>query len=419
MQLARPDLFSGRDLLWFVLFCLTVCLFPLSMEYRNYSELSRFDDAVIDAKVIDQYAKTRQGKTYHVLKLRSEEGALFYTTGSQYLRPLQGYTLQLLVKSARLTFWGYLKGFFAYSKILKVYPHKSFKTRFSDMIAREHPEQKIGQVYGALFVAAPMSRELRTELSALGVSHLLAISGFHMGVLSFVVFMLLKPLYAPLQQQFFPYRHGRRDLFLIMAALLFAYVWFLDGVASLLRAFAMMCVGFVLHDRGLRLISMQALFIAVALLLALWPRLFFAVGFWLSVGGVFYILLFLRYCSHWHKALQFAALHIWVYLMMLPMALYLFGTFSPMHPLSVVWTMLFTLFYPLAIVLHMAGYPQGLDGVLLSLFSLADASQVHVYAGVVAAHLLLSLAAVRYVGALWVLGAVTLTVFVGAVYQVA
>lgn len=419
MQLARPDLFSGRDLLWFILLCIAAALFSLSTEYRHYGELSGFDDAVIDATVVNQYAKIKQGKTYQVLKLRSEKGAFFYTTGSRHLRSLQGYTLQLFIKSDRLTFLGYLKGFFAYSKILKVYPKKSAKARLFDRIAGEHPSEKIAQIYGALFTASPMSSELRMKLSSLGVSHLLAISGFHLGVLSLILFALLKPLYGSAQEHFFPYRHGRRDVFVITVITLFAYVWFLEFVPSLLRAFAMMCVGFVLHDRGLRLISMQALFVAVLLLLSLWPRLFFTLGFWLSVGGVFFILLFLRHFSHWPRYVQFAGIHIWVYLMMLPSALYLFETFSLMHPLSVIWSMLFILFYPLSLVLHLLGFAQGLDALLLSLLSLAKGTQVHIYASVVAVHLLLSLAAVRYANLLWALGGVTLAVFISAVYQVA
>ena len=419
MKLESAQLFSGRDFFGFFLLCALIAFFSLLFEYFSYSELVRFDDAVVDAEVVHQYVKTKDAKRYHVLKMRSDDGASFYTTAPGHLRNLQGYRVRMRIHSDRLTYLEYLKGFFVFSTIERVHPQRSVKMKLADTIASLHASERIGRIYAALFTASPMDKELRSVLSSLGISHLLAISGFHLGVLGFILYWLLKPPYAAMQGRRFPYRHGRRDLFIVTAAVLFAYVWFLDYVPSLVRAFGMMVVGYLLYDRGVRLFSMQSLLVVVMLLVSLWPRLFFSVGFWLSVCGVFFILLFMLHFSHRGRLWQFVAVHVWVYLMMLPVALYLFETFSPYHPLSIVWTMLFLLFYPMALALHLAGFGHGFDAPLLMLLESGTPWKVSLPGLVVLLHFALALAAIRFRTALWLLGVVTLAVFVRAVYQVA
>ena len=104
MTLERPELFNGRDYLWFLLLCTVLALISLAVEYRSYTKLTAYDDAVIDAEVIHQYTKYKKGRAYQVLKLRTDEAAQFYTVASVYLRNLQGYRLKLILKSSRLTY---------------------------------------------------------------------------------------------------------------------------------------------------------------------------------------------------------------------------------------------------------------------------------------------------------------------------
>ena len=49
---------------------------------------------------------------------------------------------------------------------------------------------------------------------------------------------------------------------------------------------------------------------------------------------------------------------------MMPIALVLFGNYSVYHPLSVIWSILFTLFYPLTLLLHLSGFGDSLDALL-------------------------------------------------------
>ena len=419
MVAERPELFDLRSFTRFFAFAVLVALLSLGNEFRHYQSLMGFDDAVVEAEVVNQYLKEKGGKRYQVLKLKNSDGVIFYTTGSEHLRELLGYRLTLRVRTKGIAFWEYLSGFFAFSDILRVHPGRSGNMRLAAYVKNCHTLHEEGQLYAALFTASPMHRQLREKLSALGISHLLAISGFHLGILSLVGWVLFNPLFTYLQSRWFPYVNRRRELFIIVTVLLWGYLLFLDYVPSLMRAFAMMAIGYLLYDRGLKVVSMQSLGIAVIVLLALWPRLAFSLGFWLSVVGVYFILLFLRHFSHWHKGVQFVAVHVWVYLMMLPLSLYLFETFSLWHPASIVWSMLFILFYPLVLLAHVISLESLLDGLLMPILNQVDVIKVSVGWGVVGVQFFLAAAALYERRSLWLLLGVSLCVFVSAVYQIA
>lgn len=196
------------------------------------------------------------------------------------------------------------------------------------------------------------------------MNHLLAISGFHLGVLSGVLFFAFRLLYRPLQTRYFPYRHGNRDIAIVVFAFLFVYLIFLNLVPSLLRAFAMSVFAYILYDRGVKILSFSSLFIVVFFLIALWPKLLFSVGFWFSVAGVFYIFLFLHHMKELRAWQSFVLLNIWVFTAMLPLVHYFYGTFSLHQLASPLLTMLFILFYPIELFLHLIGKGDVLDSVL-------------------------------------------------------
>ncbi|WP_241761440.1 ComEC/Rec2 family competence protein [Sulfurimonas gotlandica] len=319
-----------------------------------------------------QYTKTKDEKSYQLLKLKTDEGINFYTTAKESFPDAKGKRLTLEIYSDKITFYGYLTSFYAYSKTKQIHQSQTIKQRLNSAIASEHKNEDITNIYQALFSAAPLNKGLQTTFSTLGVSHLLAISGFHLGVLSALLFFLFKPIYSYFQNRYFPYRNSKSDIFLAVALSLLVYLNFLDSPPSLLRAFAMLVIGFVLYDRGIKIISMQTLLLTVILLLVLFPKLLFSLGFWLSIAGVFYIFLFLIHFKHLGKLWQFILIPFWVYILMLPFSLVIFGNFSIYHPLSIIWTTLFTLFYPLSIFLHLIGQGDLLDGVLESLMLLAQ-----------------------------------------------
>jgi len=375
-MLEKVSLFQNkRDFFHFLFLCFTLFVLSLSLEFYNYKELTKFDSQLVNATVIKQYTKTKttktgKTKTYQVLKLKSEHGVTFYTTASIKLSDIKYKKVELEVWAGKISFRQYFRGFYAWSKILNVTNTPTLKSKLNAFIDKQHQNKDISLLYQALFSAKPLPYNLQIIFSNLGVSHLIAISGFHLGVLSALLFFLLKRPYTFLQNRYFPYRSFKHDSFILISITLLAYLLFLDSPPSLLRAFVMFIIGFILYDRGIQIISMQTLLITTLLLLALVPRLFFSIGFWLSISGVFYIFLFLIHYKHLSKIVQFLLLPLWVYIMMLPYSLVIFGNFSLYHPLSIVWTSLFSLFYPLSILFHILNHGNLVDDILKSLINL-------------------------------------------------
>ncbi|MDQ7061305.1 MAG: ComEC/Rec2 family competence protein [Sulfurimonas sp.] len=283
-----------------------------------------------------------------------------------------GKKIDLEIWAGEITFYEYMTSFFSFSKVIQVDENLSLKYNLNSYIDKEHINKDISDIYKALYTATSLPKHLQATFSQLGISHLFAISGFHLGVLSGLLFFLVRMPYTFFQNRYFPYRSYKIDSFLIISFLLLTYLLFLDIPASLLRAYVMLIIGFILYDRGFKIISMMTLLLSGLLIISFAPRLLFSLGFWLSMSGVFYIFLFLIHFKDLSKVWQFILVPIWVYLMMLPLSLFIFETFSIYHPLSILWTSLFTLFYPLSIFLHLFGISNLLDSVILQLLNIAS-----------------------------------------------
>ena len=373
-MIEKVSLFSSkREILIFICALLFIFSYSLLIEYHNFKTLTQFDSNRVNATLLKQYKKekiTKNGKIrkYQILKLRSEKGFNFYTGASPKLENVVGKRVILELKTVDITFYKYMKSFYASSYILKI--DETLKYSLNQKIASLHKDTNSINIYQALYTATPLPKELQATFSNLGVSHLFAISGFHIGILSGVLLFLLKFPYKFLQNRYFPYRSSSIDLFILITLFLLSYLLFLDSPASLTRAFTMLLVGFFLYDRGIKVITMQTLLLTVLLLLAFIPRFIFELGFWLSVAGVFYIFLFLIHFKSLNKTWQFILVPFWVYLLMLPYSIVIFEHFSLYHPLSILWTTLFTVFYPLSILLHFLGFGYILDEGLNSLVNL-------------------------------------------------
>jgi len=363
---ASPSLLSKTELflswkqkaLALALLLLLLCL-SLFIHYQHYKKLTQFDDYITEVWVEKQYKK----KNYWVLKLQSFEGFSFYTTTRENLKDIEGYHLRVRLFTDKLDYLSYLKGFYAPSRILFNLREKQKRYVFMQGLQEEHSPQS-ASVYSALFFAGGITPKIRKQLSALGINHLLAISGFHLGVLSVLLFFILNLAYRPLQTRYFPYRNARRDLSLVVLVILFGYLYFLDFVPSLLRAFAMSVFAYFLYDRGVKILSFSSLFIVVFFLIAVWPKLLFALGFWFSVAGVFYIFLFLHHMQELKAWQSFVLLNVWVFLAMLPVVHYTFGSFSLYQLVSPLLSMAFILFYPLALGSHLISQGSLLDPIL-------------------------------------------------------
>lgn len=377
MQTEKPRLFpETKHFIWVALFFLGVILARLSIEYYAYQNFIWKPFYYTHANVLTAYQKIKGKKRYQVLKLRSDEGFTFYTT--HYRKEDLAHTrlrLQIFPDN-RIGFADYLGTFYVKSRIKHKEPlPQTFKDDLLKKVASQHRDGSLGSFYNAIFFATPLDKVLREKISMLGVSHLVALSGFHLGILWGLVYSLFLLFYRPLQQRFFPYRHALFDAGLAAMILLGVYVWFVDFPPSLVRSYAMVLVGWLVVLLGMELLSFTFLATVVLLLVALFPSLLVSLGFGLSAAGVFYIFLLLQYSKGvrtWIISLLFIPLGIFI--LMLPVVHAVFGVTSPYQLLSPLLSLLFVPFYPLAMGLHLVGFGDLLDTALSALFALPQSS---------------------------------------------
>ncbi len=405
MNLEKLRLFeTTKEIVLFFIFIIFLFSTNLYNEYKNYQKFSSKKFYDLEALVLNQYTKTKRNRSYWVLKLKAKDGGYsFYSTNYEDIRDLRGRDLRLTVVTKNISFMKFLKSFYVPSFNLELLPKKSsIKESISTKIESMHENPLTKELFGALFLAKPISKELRAKISNLGISHLLAISGYHLGFLSLMLFLVLKYIYHPFHINFFPYRNSRFDLGIIVMALLFAYMSMLEYPISMLRSFGMMIALFFLLIRHIRVISFETLGVVVLLLIALYPRLLFSVAFWFSVSGIFYIYLFLYHFKNlkgWKLAL---VLNFWVFWMMLPIVHYIFDKWTPLQLLSPFLTIGFALFYPIELLLHLVGYGGILDEPLITLLNM-DTTIYHLKSATpyLVLFVLTSLLAIRYRAFLW------------------
>jgi competence protein ComEC len=418
-KLERIELFNLKSGSLFLLFLLFIASLSLSYEYIQFSELKRFDDPLIRAEVIDQEVRLIADQPKTSMKLRLENGSLCRCVMSPYLQDLRGRELLVELQVKNVSFLDYLSRFNARASIIEVYPQLSLKERWYRHIASMHANETIQELYGALFVATPMPQEFQMLIGAMGLSHILSISGYHFGILSIIAYFLLRPPYRWLHDRYFPYRHGNRDLFLIVLGLLFLYLWVLEFIPPMVRSFGMIAVGYWLYDRGIKVVSMQTLFVTLGLLLAFFPKLFFSLGFWFSSFGVLSIFIFIRYYEQWKPWKIFLALHVWCYLVMLPVSLAIFGTFGFWHVASIPLALLFNLYYPAVLTLHFTPWGDFFDPILIKLFALGDMNKIFIPLWMGILSIVLALMAMRWKWSFWSLGLLGCVTLISSIYQIA
>jgi len=418
MILEKPPLFGSRKEFLLVAGVLAAILVArLAFLYFEYREFISKPFYYTQATVLLQYSKKSHGKSYDVLKLEDAGGRKFYTT-MRYSRPLAGKRVRAKIfPTESITFADYL-GTFYVKTVLKVRGEEpeSRKERVLEKIASQHNDTELAAFYQAIFLAAPVPGELRKKISGLGVSHLVALSGFHLTILWGLVYGLLSLFYTPVQQRWFPYRFKLLDLGVVTLAILGAYLYFVGSPPSLLRSYVMLGIAWLMLLLGIELLSFEFLAFVVMLLLAVFPKLIVSLGFWFSVIGVFYIYLLIHWSqqrggfwgSKW--TITLFTIPVGMFVLMLPVVHGFFGTTTPWQLLTPILSLLFIPFYPLTIGLHVVGWGALFDGVLRGLFSLPSEYREHLLpAWAVGGYLLLSLGAVwSRTLFLWTLGSALL-----------
>ncbi len=128
-----------------------------------------------------------------------------------------------------------------------------------------------------------MEPELKAHFASAGVSHILCVSGMHVGIIFMIINFLLKPLDT------FPRLHILKALLLILVIWTYAHI---TGLAPSVRRaatmFSFVTLGTLLHRPTT---IYHSLFASMFILLLLNPLLFFEIGFQMSYLAVFGIVI--------------------------------------------------------------------------------------------------------------------------------
>ncbi|MCQ2672878.1 ComEC/Rec2 family competence protein [Helicobacter pylori] len=361
---------TPKEYLWCGVFLSLLLAINLYLECLNYQKLDFSKPTSLNAQILLQYPKTKDQKTYFVLKLQSKN-MIFYTTIKEPLKNLQYRHAHFFGRIKSCSFLESLKSCFFQTYSFSLTRKQDFKSHVRHFIDSAHSNALVGNLYRALFIGDSLNKDLRDRANALGINHLLAISGFHLGILSASVYFLFSLFYTPLQKRYFPYRNAFYDIGVLVWVFLLGYLLLLDFLPSFFRAFLMGLLGFLACFFGVRILSFKLLILACCIAIALLPKLLFSVGFLLSVCGVWYIFLFLKHTQIFFKdssflvrSFQAIVLSVLVFLNMLIVAHAFFPMFSPYQLFSIPLGLIFIVFFPLSLFLHAVGLGSLLDHIL-------------------------------------------------------
>lgn len=353
----------------FLLLLLIIFAFSTSLLYQDFLDLKKREVHFSSGEVLKQYQKSRNGK-YWVLKVKLDSGIEFYTSSREDLKRIQGRRITIGFLSKNIEFLDLFQGFYATSIYVALHTKEpSLKDKLREYIYKQHTDKDLKEFFGAIFLGEGVGKDLRDKITNLGIAHLIALSGYHLGILFTIIAFIFLPIYK-LFHGYYPYRNKLRDLFWFSFVFVTAYLYLVGFIPSLIRAFAMAVFGYFLGSRNLKILSFENLLWVSLVLIALFPKLLFSIGFFFSLGGVFYIFMFVKFVEIKNKLLYSILLSIFLFVVMTPVVFYFFNNASLYQFLSPVITLFFSLFFPLEIFFHVINLGWVLDSILLKLLSL-------------------------------------------------
>jgi len=370
MVIERTRLFADRkEAITLLCILLSILGIRIYMEYREYRTFISIPFHYTNAQIVS--ASRREGRFggYYILGLESEDFGKFYTSSREFDDPEYRKVRLRLIPDSDMTFASYMSTPFIKSSIVSIGEHgDTTREKISRNISRQHANENAGRLFGAIFLAEPLPRELREGITSFGIGHLVALSGFHLGIIWGGIFMILSFPYRYFQKRRFPYRCRTIDLGLSTLIIMAAYLALTGSPPSLLRAYTMMAIGWMALVSGLELVSFELLTASILLLSTLLPRLPFSISFQLSVAGVFYIFLIVKHFGDRMSGKSISlAIPFLIFVLMQPVSRLYFDAISVKQLLSPILSLLFIPFYPIEAILHLIGKGDMLDPLLIPL----------------------------------------------------
>jgi len=344
----------------FLIFLFLIFIFRIQIAFLDYLDFIDKPVRELKAKVVNQYKK----KNYYVLKLQNKK-VIFYTINRDNLKDLLNENISVKIFTKNISFFDYLTKFFTISFDLKLKEANPIDI----YIENQHKTKKIANLYKALFLGEAVDYKTRQELSSLGISHLFALSGFHLGFISFLLYFSFGFFYKKFQR-FFPYRNRFVDLGILVLIVEFIYLYITSFPPSLIRAYVMEVILFLFALRLQNIFDLRVLILTIMVSFLIFFTKIISIGFLLSILGVFYIVLFFKYFKV--NLLNTILMNFFLFLMMFTVSHSFFGNFNYYQLLSPLVTLLFTIFYPLSFLFHLLGVGGIFDALILKYLSLGD-----------------------------------------------
>jgi competence protein ComEC len=352
---------SNMQRFYFLITCLVIFFFQIFFYFQEYKVFIKNEVFPIEAKVINIYEK----QFFKTLKIQNEQLTFFTSVPLDFnvdqLQKIHGF-----ITTSNISFYQYLKGFYTKNIALQIEPNKQLglKNMIISHLDESHNNPQISKIYQALYLAVPFDHDLRLVFSKFGISHLVALSGFHLSIIFTLLYFILNILYKNIHNNHLPYRNKKFDIIITSSILLYLYMIFVDIPPSLLRSFVMFIFGFYFLRYNIKIVSFETLMIVGIVIITLFPKLLFSLSFWFSMIGVFYIFLYLQYFSKLNKYLSLLLFNFWIFMAFTPVVHYFFDITSAVQLFSPIITLIFTIFYPISVLLHMINYSSLLDPVL-------------------------------------------------------
>lgn len=354
---------------YIIIFCILIgfCLVNAFMKYQTFLEMK--NGRVFEATIVLHYTKKENSERF---KLQDSQGNVFYTTYRGKFKSLVGKKASVYGKIYRCSFLQFLRSCNIYNSSLSLIPSEDKKRILRNFINSQHESILPANLYNALFFADNLLKPLRQSSIALGLAHIIAISGFHLAALSLMFYIIVCPIYF-LLHRFFCYRNAVYDLGLLGLVFAYCYLVLIDFEPSFLRAFLMACFAYMILFCGLKITNFLNLLLCVLFALSWNVSLLFHIGFLLSIAGVFCIFLFIRHIGTLLTSYRrFQKLFIGVvlfdciiFMQMIPIVHYFFPQFSLYQLVSIPLSICFVFLFPLVVIAHVFGFGNIFDSLIL------------------------------------------------------
>lgn len=161
-----------NDFIFFFIILFSMFTINLVYEYLLFQELS--SEEIYESKF--QIENIYDKNEYIIVKVSNNKFSFFTSINKdEKVEKLQNIRIAFLTKN--IDFVSYLKGFYSKSIYYELFPKKnSIKTFLNNYISEQHSSIKLKELFNALFLAIPISKENRAIYNNFGISHLITTS---------------------------------------------------------------------------------------------------------------------------------------------------------------------------------------------------------------------------------------------------